>query len=198
MPIRFLRRFLAVFVGLALLALARSKAYAHELEIDRVSLWPDRAVERVRGQVSFDPELTRELDLPLERERAERRVVEFLQRNLWVLLNDRECAPSFQVRELYTRGGAVPGDIVMLSCPLPPRLERLSVRVGPALPSVVVTVTGKAEASGSVVSLLGSVSDGAGSVVPAPEAHEARRATAARPASAEAQPRRVDADMRAP
>lgn len=142
MPIRFLRRFLAVFAGLALLALARSKAYAHELEIDRLSLWPDRAVERVRGQVSFDPELTRELDLPLERERAERRVVEFLQRNLWVLLNDRECAPSFQVRELYTRGGAVPGDIVMLSCPLPPRLERLSVRVGPALPSVVVTVSG--------------------------------------------------------
>lgn len=142
MPCRYFRRLAAVLACLALVAVTRSKAIAHELAIDQVSLWPDRAAQQVRGQVSFDPELTRDLGAPLERERAEQRAVEFLQRNLVVLLNDRACTATYRVRELYTRGGAAPGDIVMLSCPLPARLEQLAVRVGPALRTVVVTVAG--------------------------------------------------------
>lgn len=92
--------------------------------------------------MSFDPELTRDLDVPLDRVRAEERALDFLRRNLSLLLNDRECTIAYQVRELYTRGGAAPADIVMLGCPLPARLDHLALRVGPALGTVVVTVSG--------------------------------------------------------
>lgn len=138
----YLRRLAAVFVCLGLIALAVRQARAHELAIDRVALWPDRTAGQLRGQVSFDPELTRDLAAPADRALSERRVREFLQQQLAIVLNDRECTASFQVRELYTRGGAVPGDIVMLSCPLPGRLERVLVRVGPALGTLVVTLSG--------------------------------------------------------
>jgi len=149
LPARYLKKLTAALVCLALVALTRSRTAAHELAIDRVALWPDRAALQLRGQVSFDPELTRKLDAPLDRRQAERVVVEFLTRHVAVLLNDRECAVTYQVRELYTRGGAVPGDIAMLTCPLPPRLDRLAVRVGPALGSVVVTVSGFSAESGA-------------------------------------------------
>ena len=137
-----MRRLAAVLVCSGLLALARGRAAAHELAVDRVALWPDRAAGQLRGQVSFDPELTRDLDATTGRTLAERRVQEFLQQNLAIMLNDRVCTTSYQVRELYTRGGAVPGDIVMLSCPLPAALERVAVRVGPALGRLVVTLSG--------------------------------------------------------
>ncbi|HEY6727422.1 MAG TPA: hypothetical protein VI197_25480, partial [Polyangiaceae bacterium] len=137
MPPPHLRKLAALFACLALVALTPSKTTAHELAIDQVSLWPDLAARQLRGQVSFDPELTRELDAPIGRERAEQRAIEFVQRNLTLLLNDRECTATVEVRELYTRGGAVPGDIVMLSCPRPSRLAELAVRVCPALRTVV-------------------------------------------------------------
>ena len=149
MPTRYLKQLTTALVCLALVAVTRSHAAAHELAIDRVALWPDRAALQLRGQVSFDPELTRQLDVPLDRTLAERSVVEFLGRNVVILLNERECAVSYQVRELYTRGGAVPGDIVMLTCALPPKLDSVAVRVGPALGSVVVTVSGFSQESGA-------------------------------------------------
>lgn len=144
----YLRRLATVLVCLGLLALAGERAEAHELAVDHVALWPDRAAGQLRGQVSFDPELTRDLDAPTDRTLAERQVQGFLQQNLAILLNDRECQASYRVRELYTRGGAVPGDIVMLSCQLPPKLERVAVRLGPAFGTLVVTLSGFGTDSG--------------------------------------------------
>jgi len=127
---------------------------AHELLIDQVSLWREHDAARLRGQVSFDPELTRDLSRPPPRAEAERRVVEFLRRELQVSLNGVPCAPELEVRELYTRGGAVPGDIAMLSCKLPADLRELRVRVGPELTALVVTVSGFSAAAGAQHSVL--------------------------------------------
>ena len=115
---------------------------AHELAIDQVSLWPSADARRLRGQVTFDPELTRDLDQPPSAERAEQLAATFLRENLVIRVDGTRCAANFQVRELYVRGGAVPGDTVMLDCPLPPEFHAFQITVGKLFPALVVTVSG--------------------------------------------------------
>ena len=117
-------------------------ADAHELTIDQVSLWPDRARAQLRGQVTFDPQLTRQLDPAPSSEEAARRVHRFLERNLKITVDQKPCHTSFEVRELYAEGGAVPGDIVMLTCPLGNAATELRVGLGQGFPALVVTISG--------------------------------------------------------
>jgi HupE / UreJ protein len=136
-----------------LVALCPVRASAHELSIDELRLWLPPAASELRGQLTFDPELTRSLDADLSDESKRSRIREFVEQQLSLDVNDRRCAPQWTVRELYERGGAAPGDVVMLTCPLPDD-ARLEVRVtaGRALPGLVV--------QGAGMTLAGSTAEG--------------------------------------
>ncbi len=114
---------------------------AHELEVDRLRLWPNPDWGVVRGQVTFDPKLTRDDEAPPPGD-AKQRIVAFLERNLTVELNGDPCSPSIDVRELYEKGGAVPGDVAMLQCPVPSPMKTLRVVVGGEFPMLAVRVVG--------------------------------------------------------
>lgn len=129
----------------ALLALAggallqAKTAFAHDLSIDQLRLFRDPARGVVRGQVMFDPELWRDPKVKPPAEETERRLPAFLREKLGFELDGKPCAPSFEVRELWVEGGAVPGDSVMLECPAP-NVRELRVRVGREFKALVVTV----------------------------------------------------------
>lgn len=153
-----LRRLSALLVGLSLIVAALSwihLCHAHDLSIDRASLWPAPDLHQVRGQVTLDPELTRPIDAPVPHDLAERELIEFLRKNFTVYLNDQPCRAHFELRELYVRGGAVPGDLVMFECAAPAKLTHLAVRVGDDIKALVVTVSGFAEGRGPESILLG-------------------------------------------
>lgn len=95
-------------------------AESHELDVDELRLWLPPTQHELRGQLSFDPELTRPLDAELSDDEKRQRVVGFVERNLSVRVNGSPCSLEVTVRELYERGGAVPGDLVGLACPLTP------------------------------------------------------------------------------
>lgn len=80
-------------------------------------LWPDQATGELRGELTFDPELTRSKDVQPTEVDA-RRVVEFLGAHLELALDGRRTALQFEVRELWVRGGATVGDVVRFSAPL--------------------------------------------------------------------------------
>jgi len=114
-------------------------AFAHDLSIDQLRLFRDDARGVVRGQVLFDPELWRDPKVKPPDAEAARRVVAFLREKLRVELDGKPCAPSFEVRELWVEGGAVPGDSVMLECRAPGARE-LRVQAGREFKALVVTV----------------------------------------------------------
>jgi hypothetical protein len=130
-------RALLVFAGLASIALSAHTVSAHELEFDRLSLWPDPERGTLRGQLLIDPELTRGLDDPVGYA-AERRVVDYLERGLVVAADGHPLAVEFQVRELWQRGGAVSADSVMLSGRLPERMLSLTVRAPRTMKQLLV------------------------------------------------------------
>jgi hypothetical protein len=139
-----LRRALARWLlGLALfgvLLLTVARAAAHDLAIDQVTLFPNRALGTLRGQVTFDPALTR---APGERALSgelEARAVAFAQKNLAIEVDGRPLALSLKVRELWVRAGATLGDTIMLDAKLPPSARELVVRVGGGFRALVVSV----------------------------------------------------------
>lgn len=93
-------------------------AECHELNVDELRLWLSATQHELRGQLSFDPELTRALDAELSDEEKRQRIIAFVTRNLAVRVDDGTCTLELTVRELYERGGPVPGDEVALVCPL--------------------------------------------------------------------------------
>jgi HupE / UreJ protein len=115
---------------------------AHELAIDEVRWWipPDRL--QLRGQLTFDPELTRKLDEPVSDTVARQRILAFVKQQLDVEIDGRRCDLEAEVRELYEVGGATPGDVVMLSCGLSQAPGTVSVGVGNGFPELVVQVAG--------------------------------------------------------
>jgi len=123
---------------LVVLLLPSAPARAHDLAIDQVMLWPDRETGTLRGELTFDPELTRSKDARPSEEYA-RRAVEFLSQNLEVTLDDRAAPLAFEVRELWVRGGATLGDVVTFSTPLPASVRELRVRAR-AFDALVVSV----------------------------------------------------------
>ncbi len=130
-----------LFLATALIAIARDGG-AHELLIDQISLFKDPTSARLRAQLSFDPELTRSLRNPPPSQEARRRVASFVKNNLQIQLDDKPCPATIEVRELYDGDGSVPGDIVMLTCPLPARSKEIRVALGDEFKTLVVSVAG--------------------------------------------------------
>lgn len=127
---------LATVCGVVLHAAA---AWAHDLSIDQLRLYRDEARGVVRGQVLFDPELWRDPKLKPPEAEAARGVSAFLRAKLRLELDGKPCSPSFELRELWVEGGAVPGDSVMLECAAPGARE-LRVHAGREFKALVVTV----------------------------------------------------------
>jgi len=128
----------ALLIGLALLVLGHS-ASAHDLAIDQVLLSPDLSSGVLRGEVTFDPELTRGRGVQPSRE-DEERVVAFLGANLKLVVDGRATALSFEIRELWVAGGATPGDVVGFAVPLSKEASELRLFAGDAFRALVVSV----------------------------------------------------------
>jgi HupE / UreJ protein len=103
-----------------------TSVYAHDLAIDQVMLWPDRTTQQLRGELTFDPELTRSKDESPSPQAAQR-VLEFLAANVRVTLDGRTLPIRYELRELWVRGGATLGDLVVFSAPLPESSSELRV-----------------------------------------------------------------------
>lgn len=101
-------------------------AHAHDLAIDQIGLWPDRAGHALRGELTIDPELTRSKDALPSAEYAQR-VLEFLAANVTLSLDGRPLQVPYEVRELWVRGGATLGDLVVFSMALPESSRELQV-----------------------------------------------------------------------
>jgi hypothetical protein len=109
------------------LLLANAPARAHDLAVDQVMLWPDPTAGKLRGEITFDPELTRSKDARPTQEDA-RRAIEFLSTHLDLTLDARRAPLHFEVRELWMRGGATVGDVVSFSTPLAASVRELRLR----------------------------------------------------------------------
>jgi hypothetical protein len=134
---------LTAYASAAALLLVAGPVHAHELDIDRLRLWLTPVENELRGELTFDPELTRSLDAELSEFQKRASVTAFVARELTIDVDGRNCSPALTVRELYERGGAAAGDIVMLSCPLKQSPSHdVTVTVGSAFPKLVITGAG--------------------------------------------------------
>jgi HupE/UreJ protein len=125
----------AFFFGSGLPLTAR----AHDLAIDQLVLWPDPEHARLRGEITFDPELTREKGvLPTLEHHA--RVLEFLSAQLRIEGDGQPLALAYQVRELWVQGGATRGDLVVFTGVLPHATRELRVFAGNAFSALVVSI----------------------------------------------------------
>lgn len=124
---------------LALLLLAwATPAGAHELTIDQLMLWPDRQAQVLHGELTIDPELTRSKS-DVASEAAAQRVVALLVSQLRIVVDGRTLPITYEVQELWVRGGATLGDVVVFSSSLPGSAAELRVQAD-AFPALVVSV----------------------------------------------------------
>lgn len=114
-------------------------ARGHDLAIDQVMLWPDPSHGTLRGELTFDPELTRGKDVRPTLD-DERKVVAFLNANVRLSVDGKTLPFAFEVRELWVRGGATVGDLVMFSVPLPATARELRFYASEAFKALVVSV----------------------------------------------------------
>jgi hypothetical protein len=121
-----------------LLVLLNAPARAHDLAIDQVMLWPDREAGELRGEITFDPELTRSKDAVPTDEDA-RRALAFLNANLALTFDGASQPLRFEVRELWVRGGATLGDVVRFSAPLAASVRELRLHAS-AFEALVVSM----------------------------------------------------------
>lgn len=132
------RLLLTLCVGLGSLFLGVPLS-AHDLAIDQLVMRPDLMRGQLRGELTFDPELTRAKDARPSPE-ARAGVLAFLAENLRIELDERELRVDYEIRELWVAGGATAGDLVVFSGALPPGSRRLRVFAGPAFKALVVSV----------------------------------------------------------
>jgi hypothetical protein len=125
------------------------RALAHDLAIDTLTLWPEPARGELRGQLLFDPLLTRARGTPAD-EAARRRVVAFLTAELRIEVDGKNAPLTFRVRELWTGDGAIQGDSVMLTTPLPDGARELRVFVPTAFRALALSVE-TPDATGTLV-----------------------------------------------
>jgi hypothetical protein len=137
----------ALLFGLCLCVLGRS-ASAHELAMDQVMLWPDPAAGVLRGELTFDPELTRSKDAQPSAE-DERRVLAFLEASVRLTLDGEEQRLGLEVRELWVPGGATLGDVVLFTLPLPTGARELRLFASDAFGTLVTSVQ-RVDATGGV------------------------------------------------
>src|SRR5262245_45011432 len=109
---------LVALAALVLTLAFAGKSTAHELAIDVLTLFPNTERGHVRGQILFDPKLTRANDDEGFGVIAPR-VIGFLRQNLAIEVDGRRADVSFEVRELWTGDGALGGDSVMLDFDIP-------------------------------------------------------------------------------
>jgi len=144
-----------VALAIALVSLFCSgRSAAHNLAIDQLTLFPDPATGRLRGQVLFDPKLTRANNDEGLASIAPR-VARFLERNLEVEANGKRVELSFKVRELWTGDGAIGGDSVMFDGTMPPQTKELRVFAGKPFRGLAVSVEGAGSAPKSTLLLGG-------------------------------------------
>lgn len=118
---------------------------AHELAIDEIELHLNHKGDWLLGAVSFDPELARKLGTEPD-PGAGRAAVAFVQDNLVVRINGAVKSCGIEVRELYVPGGAVPGDILDLKCPIAePGPVSVSLELGKAWGPVALGVAGESD-----------------------------------------------------
>lgn len=129
-----------VLVVLAALLGPVAPARAHDLAIDQLSLRPDLARGTLRGQVTFDPALTRDPKERVLSAELEARALRFVRDNLVLEVDGRPLSLATTLRELWVPAGATPGDMLMLDAELPPDAKELVVRVGKGFPALVVSV----------------------------------------------------------
>lgn len=121
------------------LTFSHARAGAHDLEIDQLAIWPERANGMLRGEITFDPELTRARDsTPNPKDVVHVRA--FLADQLRVEVDGDELSINFVVRELWVAGGAVPGDIVVFTAALAPDAEQLRVYAGSSFRALAVSI----------------------------------------------------------
>lgn len=122
---------------LTLLLAAPLRAHGHDLAVDQLTLWPEPA--GVRGQLLFDPQLTRPRAAPADAA-ARARVLAFVRSNLRLEVDGRSAELALEVRELWTGDGAIAGDSVMLRAALPSLPRELRVFVGAPFRGLAVSV----------------------------------------------------------
>jgi len=130
---------LALVVAIFCLLGARP-VLAHDLAIDELSLRPNRSEGRLRGQLTFDPALTRARDERLLSAEIEARLLAFVAANVTVEADGKKLELRRSMREIYVPAGAAPGDIVMLDAALPAETHELRVVVGKAFRVLAVSV----------------------------------------------------------
>jgi len=135
--------------------LLSGRAKAHELSIDKLVLWPEPSLGRVRGELTFDPELTRPKDA-LPTAAAETSVLRLLEDNLTIFVDAalHPLSVDYRVRELWVAGGATEGDVVRLTAELPAGAQQFQILVGQAFPKLSVAIMeasalGKGDVSGA-------------------------------------------------
>lgn len=114
---------------------------AHDLEVDTLAIQLDSDSTRFSGQLFLDPELTRpgEAASSIEEERA--RVLSFVTDHITLYADGSPLQLSLEIRELYEKGGAVPGDSVIYKANLPRKTPTLSVSIRKPLEKLATTVT---------------------------------------------------------
>ena len=118
------------------------------LAIDQLRVFRDLSRGTLQAQLLFDPELSRDPAAKLAREDADRRVLAFVREQLRLEVDGKPCAFSLEVRELWTVGGAVPGDSVMLACDAQ-GVREFRVDVGRKFKALVVTVEDRKSPDGA-------------------------------------------------
>lgn len=136
---RALRRWLGVACFALSLVLLELPARAHDLAMDQVVLWPDTARRSLRGEVTFDPELTRAKGVTPGPEHAAQ-ALGLLEANLRYEVDGELLPVRYEARELWAPGGATPGDLVVFSAQLPPEARTLRLYAGGAFSALAVSV----------------------------------------------------------
>ncbi len=135
----------AVLLTLAVQLLA-DRALAHELEMDSLAVRIDTRSGEILGQFLLDPDLTRPggaqtVVAGAEMEKEREALFSFIREHFSFQTGDQALELSLELRELYVKGGAVPGDSVMYSAQLPQNWRRLSVRIEKPLAQVAVSTS---------------------------------------------------------
>jgi hypothetical protein len=136
---RALWRWLAAACFALSAVLLHGPAQAHDLAIDQVVLWPNPPQGSLRGEVTFDPELTRAKDVTPGPEHVQG-VLSLLEKSLRYEVDGQLLHVQYEVRELWASGGATPGDLVVFSAELPPNARTLRVYGGAAFKALAVSV----------------------------------------------------------
>ena len=133
-------------------SLLSSRCFAHDLEMDTFSLRLDTTTGAIAGQLLVDPDESRPgwPDAnpaetvgpgPAHQNQEQLRLLSFMKEHVHLLADDAAVQVEFEVRELYVRGGAVPGDSVIYHANLPKDALVLSVRFSPPLDQLAISVS---------------------------------------------------------